>query len=227
MSRFSNADQPGGFAVMTAATIGTKRSPRGAVTPGGVPSTPGGAEMAKGTCSVGGCDRRATSLTWCAMHYERIKRNGEPRLLTLEERFWLKVDRGAGPDGCWPWLGKTHDFGYGLFYANKRQYRSHRFAYELMVGPIPEGLQLDHLCHNADPTCTGGNSCPHRRCCNHAHLEAVTHAVNSGRMYPARKTHCVNGHLYDEKNTYITPEGKRACRECRNQRGRDRRRANR
>ncbi len=96
----------------------------------------------------------------------------------------------------------------------------HRVMWELLEGPIPAGLTLDHLCHNADPQCAGGKSCVHRRCANLAHLEVVTTGENSlrGRALAAvnaAKTHCDSGHPYDEANTYYRPHGGRSCRACR------------
>lgn len=78
-----------------------------------------------------------------------------------EERFWLKVDKSGD---CWLWKAGRDTNGYGAFERNT----AHRTAYELSVGPIPDGLEIDHLCHV-------------KACVNPAHLEAVTHRVNLGR----------------------------------------------
>lgn len=126
--------------------------------------------------------------------------------------FWADVDR-CGPDECWPWLGRVNSSGYGHF-AGKG---AHRFAYELLVGPIPEGLMIDHRCHTDDPTCPGGR-CVHRRCQNPAHMEPVTKRVNTLRgespaAKHARKTHCPQGHPYDQANTYWH-RGQRRCKTC-------------
>ncbi len=139
--------------------------------------------------------------------------------LTAVERFWAKVDR-RGPYECWPWLGSISAAGYGPFRTNG-YHLAHRFAYGLLVGPIPEGYQVDHDCHNkaaAVGLCTGGSSCLHRRCCNPAHLEAVTGRTNTLRSLApsalnAVKTHCPNGHPYDDVNTYRDRKGRR-CRAC-------------
>lgn len=120
------------------------------------------------------------------------------------ERFWSKVDR-RGPSDCWVWAGGTFWFGHGRFSLGRKTVMAHRFAYELLVGPIPEGLVLDHLCSNPP-------------CVNPAHLEPVTSSENVRRGRGAtamrEKTHCPQGHPYDEQNTYRRPSGGRICREC-------------
>jgi hypothetical protein len=108
--------------------------------------------------------------------------------------------------GCWLWTGYlAGGNGYGGITIENRQCLAHRVVYELLVGPIPEGMELDHLCRN--------------RCCvNPDHLEVVTKKENVLRgiglsAQNARKTHCKNGHIFDEVNTYLW-NGKRICREC-------------
>jgi hypothetical protein len=81
---------------------------------------------------------------------------------STEERFWEKVDSSGGPDSCWPWtagLAGNPGMLYGAFWMNGRQYKSQRVAYELCIGPIPEGLQVNH-------------TCDFPRCCNPEHLYA-------------------------------------------------------
>lgn len=142
----------------------------------------------------------------------------------LPERFWSKVK--VQPTGCWRWTATGSD-GYGLFRIGERHYRAHRVAYESLVGPIGEGLQLDHQCHTQDVSCPGGAECPHRRCVNPAHLQQATNRENAlrGRSFSAEnavKTHCPQGHRYDVNNTYVDRVGWRHCRTCK----RDRRRKN-
>jgi hypothetical protein len=96
----------------------------------------------------------------------------------------------------------------------------HRFVYRALVQPIPDGKEIDHRCHNADPYCPSNASCLHRRCLNPDHLEAVTHHENMNRspnhlaVKNCLKTHCPHGHPYDEENTRMMPHGGRACRAC-------------
>jgi hypothetical protein len=113
----------------------------------------------------------------CVKHYGRFLRYGstedrsrrkDPRL-----RFWSKVDKG-GPGGCWVWTASLNNMGYPRFNAGDREMLAHRFAYEDVVGPIPDGLELDHLCRR--PVCV-----------NPAHLEPVTHRENMRRMVAARR----------------------------------------
>lgn len=111
-------------------------------------------------------------------------------------------------NGCWQWTGPVDQNGYGKFGRNV----AHRRAYEELVGPVPEGLELDHLCHN-------------RGCINPAHLEPVTRAENIRRAGPATKTHCVRGHEFTTENTMERPDrlGQRVCRACRELRNETRR----
>lgn len=121
-----------------------------------------------------------------------------------EQRFWDKVDR-RGFDECWQWTGSLVADGYGQIWTSGPQRErlwAHRYAYELLVGPVPEGLCIDHLCRN-------------RGCVNPAHMEPVTLAENTRRGPNRSKTHCPHGHPYDADNTYVCPStGARYCREC-------------
>lgn len=136
------------------------------------------------------------------------------------ERFHEKVDRSSGPDACWPWTGYVNKGGYGLFHlgTSKRTVYAHRFAFELANGR-PAEFDVDHECHNRDESCRQGGPCPHRRCCNPAHLVDREHGANvrrggTGKVNHrnAAKTQCPQGHLYDEANT--GGEGVRWCRAC-------------
>lgn len=123
--------------------------------------------------------------------------------------FWKKVNTSGE---CWLWGGLILNNGYGQFYVDSRQVLAHRYAYEDRVGPIPEGLVIDHLCRT--PSCVRPD-----------HLEAVTQQENvlRGRGLTARfarATHCVNGHEFTAENT-LQRKGGRACRTCKNRRQRE------
>lgn len=100
---------------------------------------------------------------------------GFPRNLDL----W--IDRSGGLDACWPWTASiNHVTGYGMI-GSPVSNLAHRAAWLYYVGPIPSGLELDHMCHNRARDC-GGGPCPHRRCCNYVrHLVVATHQENVAR----------------------------------------------
>jgi hypothetical protein len=111
--------------------------------------------------------------------------------------------------GCWLWIGTIADTGYGVLSVreekNGKQSRryAHRISYELFVGPIPVGLEIDHKCRV-------------RSCINPDHLEPVTRRENlrRGIQHNRLKTKCPRGHQYTEHNTYVNKVGARVCRAC-------------
>jgi len=130
----------------------------------------------------------------------------------VNTHFWQKVDKFGA---CWLWTGRQTRLGYGVARHAGRPVYAHRFAYEVVVGEIPDGLELDHLCRV--PGCVRPD-----------HLEAVPHRVNILRgiapsAINARKATCVHGHPFDEANTIVRPDGGRACRTCELERNRSER----
>ena len=93
----------------------------------------------------------------------------------------------------------TNKNGYGAIYYKGKQRKAHRVAFEKAYGPIPEGMYLDHICHNvaiANGMCLGEATCIHRSCVNPKHLAVVTPTENqlSGLQGLRNRTHCKNGH---------------------------------
>lgn len=126
-------------------------------------------------------------------------------------RFLGKVAVG---DGCWEWTAARSGSGYGVFRVGASLTYAHRFAYEWLVGAIPEGLHLDHLCRV-------------RHCVRPDHLEPVTCRENHRRglagVLGSPVTHCKWGHPFSPENTRIGGDGYRYCRTCTTRRSRERR----
>lgn len=109
---------------------------------------------------------------------------------------------------CWEWIAGKFRQGYGMFHLNGKDIGAHRFAYEYWKGKIPNELEIDHLCNN-------------KKCVNPSHLEIVTHLENMNRAIipkgryskEGRKTHCPQGHEYNEENTRIY-RNMRYCKKC-------------
>jgi len=145
----------------------------------------------------------------------------------LARRFWSKV-RVVGPDECWEWDKAVDRQGYGRFRVGGRagqMQEAHRVAYQIAVGPIPPGFEVDHV---------RARGCRCRSCVNPMHLQAVTPKVNSqrstaGAANRARQlalTHCKRDHEFTPANTAIKPTtGARRCRTCDRDAARARRRA--
>lgn len=163
-----------------------------------------------------GCGRKTDLATCSRTKLGQVK--GEPlrfcrghrSLVDPALRFWPKVDKVSSPCGCWLWTSVIAPTGYGMFAGGRgAMVYAHRWAYEATVGPIPDGLVIDHLCRNT-------------RCVNPDHLEAVTQRVNTHRGDKAtikRDGRC-------QKDLHDVPKDAPTCVECRNiARGKRRRRA--
>ncbi|MEV5984695.1 HNH endonuclease signature motif containing protein [Streptomyces sp. NPDC052051] len=114
----------------------------------------------------------------------------------------------APESGCWCFTGGKIPAGYGMIGYRQKQVYAHRLSYELFIGPIPEGLEVDHV---------KDRGCCHRSCINPKHLEAVSRQENIRRssvgQHNAAKTHCPQGHEYSQENTYNYGNG-RICKKC-------------
>lgn len=125
------------------------------------------------------------------------------QILPIKFAIWTK----ATPDGCWTWQGTLTNKGYGFARRDGRRHPVHRLVYELVNGPIADGLVIDHLCRN-------------RACIKPEHLRAVTLRENTMAAHSlsitainARKTHCVHGHPLSGDNLIGTPN-RRRCKTC-------------
>ncbi len=141
--------------------------------------------------------------------------SGDPLFDTKWKTGGVSIaDRIDASGDCWEWTGKAAKTGYGIVSHNDKQQLVHRFVWEQLVGEIPDGLQIDHLCRN-------------RLCCNPDHLEPVTSLENSRRgqswSHNTSKTHCPKGHPYSGRNLITrTDRGNgRECQTCANARSRD------
>lgn len=166
--------------------------------------------MRQSTCDQTGCPNRHYAKGLCKRHYGFARKpDANPaRRMTPEQWWWYSAQPVAS--GCWEWQGTRNTESYGRLQVNGRTKAAHRFGYEIVVGPIPPGLVIDHLCRNTS-------------CVNPDHLEPVTNKVNilRGEGYAARsarKVSCPKGHAYDADNTWRDGRGFRYCRACRRSR---------
>jgi hypothetical protein len=165
-------------------------------------------------CKADGCDRLPVSkIGYCSMHYYRWKQWGDPSTVKIikddRTRLWSHINKNSGlfaiingiTSECWLWTGLLSDQGYGLHSVSGVRRKAHRWIYERINGPIPKGLEPDHLCH-------------HRSCVRPDHMEPVTHAENCRRAIRPVVMFCPKGHLYSDENTFHRSDGRRECRTC-------------
>lgn len=171
--------------------------------------------MTVSVCALSDCSRTAVTRGYCKSHYKRLVRRGELELTfqmhhsrTPMQRWAKFVKLGVLHDHCWRWTGGITAQGYGGFYYDGKEQLAHRDSYERFIGPVPDDLELDHLCKNT-------------WCVNPEHLEPVTTRencvvrANSPSGKNLRKTHCVHGHAFTPENTYFRRNPRRGMRQAR------------
>lgn len=166
-------------------------------------------------CKADDCERTDRGgLGYCGKHYQRLYHHGDANFVKPNTGGYdLSVDPETGlvnrfigridfeDSECWTFLGNKNKDGYGGISVSGKWWSTHRYSYVTLVGEIPEGLELDHLCSN-------------RACANPDHLEPITHIENVRRGEKASRTHCPQGHEYSVENTYLNKKGWRKCKIC-------------
>lgn len=173
-------------------------------------------------CLITACELPSRMYGYCVGHYYRVHR-GLDLETPLRSRHRTVLDRISSlfvvGDECWEWTGSKNPHGYGKF-ENRG---AHAVVYEILVGPVPPGLELDHKCHSENESCPGGRSCPHRACVRPSHLQPISQEQNilqsrtALAAINARKTECIHGHSFDQENTYYQKRNghlHRGCRIC-------------
>ena len=170
-------------------------------------------------CSMPNCTAFREGRGLCGKHYKRLMIHGDPNIVLdpwvkprrpFNDRFTEKI--WVLEDTCWLWTGTIAHTGYGQIGDRGQSLLAHRVSYQMFKGPIPDGLQIDHLCRN-------------RWCVNPDHMEPVTLVINVERgVSPSalnrQKTHCPAGHPYDHR---FGARQTRGCRPCINARRRAKR----
>ena len=130
------------------------------------------------TCSINGCEKPPRARSWCAMHWQRWRKHGDPlggntKYTDPEEAFLARTEPLVW-SSCVVWTGSLNSDGYGELRVNGRMVRAHRYAWEREHGPIPDGREVDHKCYE-------------RSCVNVDHLRLATHAENTWNLSGVRK----------------------------------------
>ena len=159
------------------------------------------------------CGKRAVKRGMCEACYQRWRRRNPEAVRVIGDdraRFWQYVE----PGDCWEWTATRTEAGYGRFYFREAIWKAPRVAWTLLIGEIPDGMEIDHLCFNPP-------------CVNPDHLRVVGVSenrsnirVNGGGLWRRNLTHCKWGHEFTEKNTYRAPgsPNHRRCRACKRER---------
>lgn len=176
-------------------------------------------------CEICGGGKNRGSRGMCGTCYARERRHGFPSGLQPWHlsftQHWELMDKPAGQ--CWIPLRKPTSQGYVKASHHGVSRMGHDLAYEMVVGPIPPGMVLDHTCHTNDPSCLGGDTCLHRACWNPSHLEPVTSIENFARgrrphLTKARRlsgrTHCKHNHPWVPENLHTRKSGNQECLIC-------------
>lgn len=182
-------------------------------------------------CEAVSCKAMAKKLKWCTKHYQRFIKHGDPnietRLSPNRDPYDDLVRRGITRNGeCL--LSNASEFsnGYRFTRVQQKTYLMHRVSYKKWHGSIPEGLVVDHMCHNEAAErgeCQGGKACFHKACVNPAHLRVISRRDNTlasplfwaaTGQWQLAKTECPHGHPYSEENTFVHGDGRRSCRIC-------------
>ena len=182
-------------------------------------------DVTKGICIVDTCPDPARTRGLCGAHYHRLLRHGDPLggdyrgNGTPMERFLAYAIRPDDEDACHGWRCRLQPGRYATLGVDGRRVRAHRWIWEQTYGPIPEGMIVDHVCHNeaaARGECAAVDDCPHRACTNIRHLVLKTVSENNWASpnFTGNSTHCKHGHEYTEANTYRRRNGSKHCREC-------------
>lgn len=137
----------------------------------------------------------------------------EATTLSDTQRRFLSQINPISKGGCWLWRGGLNAYGYGSFWNGSKLVMAHRYSYEFAYGPIPEGLELDHV---------WARGCRNKHCVRPTHLEPVTHKENMVRAYqiprpkqPSKiQDFCMQGHPMSGDNLYVSPKGQRKCKAC-------------
>ena len=133
--------------------------------------------MADRICSIQGCELKVLCRGWCAKHYERWRKYGDPTVITtfrgapVEDRLWLRVNK---TETCWLWTGPVDGWGYGHLKMEGKTLHTHRVSYELSHGTIPKGMVIDHVCHTP-------------RCVRPDHLRLATNKQNCENLLGAHR----------------------------------------